>query len=146
MALLSRCLQCKRWVHTCGLTSLFDNFNISKIWHFVLCWKGKTLEWPVPYNTDKSQIWLFGIGNLPWRYYLDDYNAQWVKTCGLTSLFGNLNKSKLTLCSVLSRWNLRVASILQSRQRSNFIVWHCPLKTVLVENLVIKQSCKDQQA
>ncbi len=75
---------------------------------------------------------------LPWHYYLDVYNARWVKTCKLTSLFEHLNKSNSTLCTGLKQWNLRVASTLQHRHRSNLIVWNCQLKTVLVENLVYK--------
>ncbi len=35
-------------------------FNISN-WHFVLWWTGETLEWPVPYITDKGHIWLLEI-------------------------------------------------------------------------------------
>ncbi len=75
---------------------------------------------------------------LPWHYHLDVCNARWVQTSGLTSLFNDVNKSNLTLCTVLNWWNLIVASTLQHRQMSNLIVWNCQLKTVLVENLVYK--------
>ena len=103
--------------------------STNQIWHFVLWWTGETWEWPVPYNTDKGQIWLFGIVILPWHNDLAVYNARWVQTCRFDSLFGNIQKSNLTLCTVMNRWNLRVASTLHHRRRSILIVWNCQLKT-----------------
>ncbi len=47
---------------------VFLTISTNQIWHFVLCWTGETLEWSVPYNTDKGQIRLFGIVN--WRLSL----------------------------------------------------------------------------
>ncbi len=64
--------------------------------------------------------------------------AGWVQTCGLTSLFENVNISNLTLCTLMNQTNLRVASTLQHNWRSNMFVWNCQLKIVLVENLVCK--------
>ncbi len=42
----------------------------------------------------------------------------------------NFNKSNLTLCPVMNQWNLRGASALQHRWRSNLIAWNCQLMTV----------------
>ncbi len=109
---------------------VFLMISTNQIWHFVLCQTDKTWEWPVPYNTDKGQIWLFGIVNLPWHYYLHVNNARWVQTCWFDSLFDNFNKSNLTLCTVMNWWNLRVASTLHHIWRSILIVWNCQLKTM----------------
>ena len=72
---------------------VFLMISTNQIWHFVLCWTGKTWEFSVPYNTDKGQIWLVGNVNLQWHYYLHVNNARWVQTCWFDSLFDNFNKS-----------------------------------------------------
>ncbi len=142
MTLSSRSLQCK------GEYKLVDwpvflTILKKQIWHFVLCWNSEIWEWPVPYNKDKDQICLFGIVNLPSHYHLDVYNVSEVQTCWSTSLFDNFSKSNLTLCTVPNRWNLRMASNLHYRQRSNLIVmallYRC-FQCKIITNLWINQS------
>ncbi len=40
---------------------VFLAISKNQIWHFVLWWPGKTLEWPVPYITSNCQNWLSEI-------------------------------------------------------------------------------------
>ncbi len=58
-----------------------------------------------------------------WHYNLAVYKTRWVQFCWLNSLFGNLQKSNLTLCTVINHLNLRVASTLHHRQRLNLILF-----------------------
>ncbi len=83
------------------------------------------------------------------------YNVRELQTCQLTHFFDDVNNSNLTFCTVLNWWNLRVASTLQHRQRSNLIVQNCQFAMTLLSrclqcegstNLWINKSfCQFQQ-
>ncbi len=103
-------------------------------------------HWRVRHYTIKGgrccTIWVSGVpkqwvvfvinSQLPTkRILLEKWWWRIVPSSAFNSLIDNFNISNLTLCVVMNRWNLRVASTLQHRWRSNLIVWNWQLKTVV---------------
>ncbi len=88
-------------------------FNISNSIKLVLWWTKILWEWPKPYNTD------FIVCNHQTKTVLGKHKCE--KSWGCTSLIDNFNTSKLTLGTVMTWDNLRVAITMQNSQVPNFI-------------------------